>query len=91
MIDEERERLHDQRSKFGFQIERAKYYLSGFGADAIKIINSKANLPAADIEIITEDLAEHLEWEIDAMILAIKLIDAKLKELDGDDDEYEDG
>jgi hypothetical protein len=86
MIDETREYLLDQRSKLSFQIERAKHHLAGLEADAIKIINSKASLPAADIAIITEDLAEHLRSEIEALCWAIDHIDHELEYLDGDDE-----
>ncbi|AYG77004.1 hypothetical protein CCGE532_31515 (plasmid) [Rhizobium sp. CCGE532] len=86
MIDETREYLLDNRSKLSFQIERAKHHLAGLEADAIKIINSKASLPAADIAIITEDLAEHLRSEIEALCWAIDHIDHELEYLDGDDE-----
>ncbi|TCR79503.1 glycosyl transferase family 25 [Rhizobium sp. BK376] len=58
-------------------LARTASAFEAFGADAIKIINSKANIPVADIEIITGDLAEHLGDEIDAMNWAIKLINGK--------------
>ncbi|AVA24129.1 hypothetical protein [Rhizobium sp. NXC24] len=86
MIDETREYLLDHRGKLLFQIERAKHHLAGLQADGIKVINSKASLPAADITIITEDLAEHLRSEIEALCWAIDHIDHELEYLDGDDE-----
>jgi hypothetical protein len=86
MIDETREYLLDHRSKLLFQIERANYYLQRLEADEVKIINSKASLPAADIAIITEDLAEHLKSEIEVLGWAIDHIDHELEYLDGDDE-----
>ncbi|MEF0939648.1 hypothetical protein [Rhizobium sp. BR 362] len=86
MIDETREYLLDRRHKLLFQIERAKHHLAGLEADAIKIINSKASLPAADIAIITEDLVDHLNDEIEALCWAIDHIDHELEYLDGDDE-----
>ena len=86
MIDETREYLLDQRSKLLFQIERAKHHLAGLEADEVKIINSKASLPAADIAIITADFVDHLNSEIEALNWAIDHIDHELEYLDGDDD-----
>lgn len=75
MLDEQREYLLDHRSKLLFQIERANYYLLRLEADAIKIINSGASLSAADIAIITEDLADHLKSEIEMLGWAMDHID----------------
>jgi|GEM_PF-3151258 len=86
MIDETREYLLDQRSKLLFQIERAKHHLAGLEADEIKIINSRVSLPAADLAIITGDLVEHLNDEIEALGWAIDHIDHELEYLDGDDE-----
>ena len=86
MLDETREYLLDHRSKLLFQIERAKHHVAGLEADAIKIINNKASLPAADIAIITEDLAEHLKNEIEVLGWAIDHIDHELEFLDGNDE-----
>ncbi len=86
MLDETREYLLDHRSKLLFQIERAKHHLAGLESDEVKIINSKASLPVADIAIITEDLAEHLKSEIEVLGWAMDHIDHELEYLDGDDE-----
>jgi hypothetical protein len=86
MIDETREYLLDHRNNLLFQIERAKHHLAGLESNEVKIINSKASLPAADIAVITEDLAEHLKSEIEVLGWAIDHIDHELEYLDGDDE-----
>ncbi len=64
MLDETIEYLLDHREKLLFQIERAKHHLAGLESNEVKIINNKASLPAADIAVITEDLADHLKSQI---------------------------
>ncbi|NTJ63556.1 hypothetical protein G6M50_37990 [Agrobacterium rhizogenes] len=86
MLDDQREYLLDQRSKLLFQIKRANCYLLRLEADVIKIINNKASLPAADIAVITEDLVDHLESQIEVLGWAIDHIDHELEYLDGDDE-----
>ena len=86
MLDETREYLLDHRDKLLFQIERAKHHLAGLESDEVKIINNKASLPAADIAIITGDLAEHLKSEIEMLGWAIDHIDHELEYLDGNDE-----
>ena len=85
MIDDTREYLLNQRSGLSFQIERAKRHLAGLEADEVKIINGKASLPTADIQIVTADLVDHLNSEIEVLGLAIDLIDHELEFPDGDD------
>lgn len=86
MIDHAREYLLDKRNDLLFQIKRAKHHLAGLESNEVKIVNNKASLPAADIAIITEDLAEHLKSEIEALGWAIDHIDHELEYLDGDDE-----
>ena len=86
MIDETREYLLDHRNNLLFQIERAKHHLAGLESNEVKIISSKASLPAADIAVITEDLAEHLKSEIEELGWAIDHIDHELEYLDGNDE-----
>ncbi|GES53019.1 hypothetical protein Rhsp01_55990 [Rhizobium sp. NBRC 114257] len=86
MLDETREYVLDHRDKLLFQIKQANYHLLRLEADAIKIINNRASLPAADIAIITEDLAHHLKSQIEPLGWAIDHIDHELEYLDGDDE-----
>ncbi len=86
MLDETREYLLDQRGNLLFQIKQANYHLLRLEADAIKIINNKASLPAADIAIITDDFVEHLKSQIELLSWAIDHIDHELEYLDGNDE-----
>jgi len=69
-----REDLLEQRGKFMFHIEQTKRHFIGLESGAIQIINGKANLPAAEIQILNQLFIDHFAWEIDMLSEAITLI-----------------
>jgi hypothetical protein len=85
MLNDMIEDLRDQREKLSLQAQDAIQLLAGLEAEEVKIISHRANLPAADIRIVTTNFIEYLSCEIDTMAEAIALIDHQLEYLDGDD------
>jgi hypothetical protein len=81
MLNDIIEDLRDQREKLSRQAWDALQLLAGLAAEEVKIISHWANLPAAEMAIVTMNFIEHLSGEIDMMAEVIALIDHQLEYL----------
>jgi hypothetical protein len=86
-MDDLREDLKDQRDKLMFHIEQVNRHLSGLESGALQIINGSANLPAAELRVVTKLYIDHFASEIDTMAEMIIFLDHQREHMDGEDDE----